>query len=218
MSKYFSSSKIKTINSKNYLQIFLHKQYCYEVIQNNDPKQCAEILIEEPNLSDRNSIKPISRILNRYQHKSIAKLKEEIFALSDKEKQVILDRHKEEEEKRQYSTPENNKIQNKENSPEEEINNIKEVIKNLFSQNNDDINYDVDLANIKSFIKNKINREADENNLVSISYEPIVDNNKNLPYLSDKSFLEEDIAIEYISFFLKHIASRELHEALSITT
>ena len=218
MSKYFSSSKIKTINSKNYLQIFLHKQYCYEVIQNNEPKQCAEILIEEPNLSDRNSIKPISRILNKYQHKSIAKLKEEILALSDKEKQVILDRHKEEEEKRQHSIPENNKIQDKENSPEEEINNIKEVIKNLFSQNNDDVNYDVDLANIKSFIKSKINREVDENNLVSISYEPIIDNNKNLPYLSDKSFLEEDIAIEYISFFLKHIASRELHEALSITT
>jgi len=199
---YIKSSGLITIENKNYLQIFLEKEYFYQVIENNEDKKIVEFLVEEPDRKDINNLKAISLILNAYHRKN-----EEVFLkmfaqMSEDEKEKLIEAYKQ--------LPSNDKENEIVLTTEEEIKQVKEEVKKIFTSNNEDKNYYDNLDIIKQFVDKKLYR-AYLDTVLKTSFEIIINNNKNLS-IADKVLLEEDIAIEVISFFLKHIPFRALNE------
>lgn len=207
MTIYIKSSEIKNINNKNYLQIFLNKEYSFKVNDNNVDKNCVEILLEEPNKSDLGSLKSISTILNNYQQKIEEKTLKNLMEMSEDEKAKLMEAI----EKVKNKPSEENKL-----TDEERLQEIKKSIRELFDNNNIQPNYFDNLDSIFLFLKRKLFRVFEEQ-VLEISSDLIITNNNNLPQLGDKTFLQEDLIIEYISFFLRHFPSRNLHELLKKT-
>jgi hypothetical protein len=199
---YIKSSSSITIDNKNYLQIFLEKEYYYEVNDNNEDKKIVEFLIEEPDRKDINNLKSIASILNSYLKRNEDAFTKAFSELSQDEQERLIKLYKE--------APSNNKENEIVLTPEEKANQIKEEIKKLFVSNNENKNYYENLDVIKLFIEKKLYRQFAET-AQKLSSKTLIDNNKNLS-ISDQVLLEEDIAIEFISFFLKHIPFRALNE------
>lgn len=207
MTVYIKSSEIKNINNKNYLQIFLNKEFSFKVNDNNVDKNCVEILLEEPNKSDLGSLKNISTILNNYQQKIEEKTLKNLMEMSEDEKAKLMEAI----EKVKNKPSEENKL-----TDEERLQEIKKSIRELFDNNNIQPNYFDNLDSIFLFLKRKLFRVFEEQ-VLEISFDLVITNNNNLPQLGDKTFLQEDLIIEYISFFLRHFPSRNLHELLKKT-
>jgi len=165
---YIKSSGLITIENKNYLQIFLEKEYFYQVIENNEDKKIVEFLVEEPDRKDINNLKAISLILNAYHRKN-----EEVFLkmfaqMSEDEKEKLIEAYKQ--------LPSNDKENEIVLTTEEEIKQVKEEVKKIFTSNNEDKNYYDNLDIIKQFVDKKLYR-AYLDTVLKTSFEIIINNN-----------------------------------------
>jgi hypothetical protein len=204
MTNYIKSSEIKNINNKNYLQIFLNKEYSFKANDNNVDKSYVEILLEEPNRSDLSNLKTISTILNDYQKKIEEESLRNFMKMNEDEKAKLMEA---------IEKTKNKPTEEKPLNAEERLESIKNSIKELFNYNNAQTNYFDNLDSIFLFLKRKVFREFN-NEVLQTSFDLVITNNDNLPSIGSKVYLQEDLIIEYVSFFLKHFPSRSLHDIL----
>ena len=207
---YLKSSEIIKSNGKEYLQIFLNKEYPYsrtiETREGIASEDRYEIWLEEPNALDYRDLQRCSIILERFFNYKIQQETRE-YAMKGEEEWELLEWKK---QKMKESNPEPKK--EAEPTEEERIDNRKQMLSIILTMcktmRNDNIlseetDYYLELAKLFSFINKKLN--IVESDLPFRASLDIFDKYKGKSY-----GIKEQILIEYISFFFAHFPSNSI--------
>lgn len=200
---YLRSSELQNINGKNYIRIYLEKDYSFVIKHNGEEISMNNILLEEPNSNDlvflkklgisieklftyTNAIKPLQLVsfIN-------SDIMENINSFEDS-KQEVEDERETQEIAEKLSQQEKARI----------------FVRDIFLKANDfqnqETDYYLELQKFIDFVESKLYRDLDDNNPLSTSFD-IFDK-----YLAESFVIKEELIIEYFSFFFAHLPSRSL--------
>lgn len=200
---YIKSSQVEKIGEKNYLRIFLEKEYPYKVSFNGNEINMLDLVFEEPTSSDISELKRLSISLEKlYTYTEVVKPMQ-IMSYINEDRIKELRNYRNEEP--QEEEPENKK----ELTPEEKIDSTEEFVSSILFRaqdfENNETNYFLELDKFFVFLDKKCNREHGDGLPLKTSLS-ILD-----VYNAQSLFIKEHLVIKYISFFFAHFPSRSLH-------
>ena len=201
---YLKSSEIVKIGEKNYLRIFLEKEYPYLVKfsskEMDQEFEILEMLFEEPTSLDINDLRKLAVSLEKLASYDIVKS----IRIANLFSREAL------EELREIQI-ENPEQQNKEKTTEDKIEASKSFLASIFEKSKDfedeSTDYFSELDKFFSFLNKKCGREHD--GIVLKNSINVIDK-----YNAISCFIKEEILIEYLSFFFDHLPSKSLHMSL----
>lgn len=197
---YLKSSEIQTINNKNYLRIYLEKNYSFVIKQNNEELVLNNIVLEEPSSNDIHFLKKLGISLEKLFTYTNAIKPLQAFSSINAEMVDSLNNY--------------GAVEEIENTVEEEINKLSPqekarfFVRDIFLKANDfqnnETDYYVELQKFIDFIESKLYRELDDGLPLKTSFDIFE------KYLAESFIIKEQIIIEYCSFFFAHLPSRSL--------
>jgi len=201
---YLKSSQIEKIGDRNFVRIFLEKEYPYKITYNGNEIEVNNFVFEEPNASDVSALQKLSVSMEKlFTYANVIKSLK-IMSYINQDRMDELNNSRDEEVETEAVT--------KKLTPEEKIDTTREFVSSILLKANDFENTETDyyqeLGRFFNFVDSKCYREHDDGipYKSSISLLDI--------YHAESCFIKEEIVIEYLSFFFAHFPSRSLHATL----
>lgn len=200
---YLRSSELQNINGKNYIRIYLEKDYSFVIKHNGEEISMNNILLEEPNSNDVVFLKKLGMSLERLftYTNAIKPLQLVSFVNSD----LIENINSFEDSKKENLETQNIEEYSEKLSPQEKA---RIFIRDIFLKANDfqnqETDYYLELQKFIDFVESKLYRDLDDNNPLSTNFEIFE------KYLAESFIIKEELIIEYFSFFFAHLPSRSL--------
>jgi hypothetical protein len=202
---YLKSSEIQPINGKNYLRVYLEKDYSFLVKHNDQEISMNNVLLEEPTSDDMAMLKRLAV--------SIEKLFTYISAI--KPLQIVS--YINSDLMNDLNSYRDNQDQTDDEIPQEISEQIEKLtavekarifVRDVFLKSNDyqtnETDYYIELQKFIDFLQNKLYRELDDGLVLKLSFDVFE------KYLSESFIIKEELIIEYFSFFFAHLPSRSL--------
>lgn len=199
---YLRSSELQNINGKNYIRIYLEKDYFFVVKHNGEDISMNNILLEEPNSNDLNFLKKLGIALERlFTYTNAIKPLQIVSHLNSDLMQDLNDFKQEEDIQADAEI-------------KEEIEKLTKVekarffVRDIFLKANDyqtqETDYYLELQKFIDFIQTKLYRELDDGLVLKLSFDIFE------KFQAESFIIKEEIIIEYFSFFFAHLPSRSL--------
>jgi len=203
---YLKSSEIQSISNKNYLRIYLEKDYSFVVKHNDQEISMNNILLEEPTSSDIIMLKRLAVSIEKLFTYISAIKPLQIVSYINSELMDNLNSYREsqndldEEEIPQEISEQIEKLSN--------VDKARIFIRDIFLKANDyqtnDTDYYIELQKFIDFLQTKLYRELDDGLVLKLSFD-VLDK-----YLAESFIIKEELIIEYFAFFFAHLPSRSL--------
>lgn len=205
---YLRSSELQTINGKNYLRIYLEKEYSYIVKHNGEDIVLNNILLEEPDSNDIQKLRELSTSIETLVTYVTAIKPLKISSYLRSETLDTLLQHNVEQNQEETENDEE-KIENFELTKN---NKVKIFLQDLFAKSLDfkdnTSEYFVELQKFINFIDQKLYRELEDGIPLKTSI------NVFSKYLGDSDIIYKHIVIEYLCFFFAHLRSDSLKQVV----
>lgn len=195
---HLKSAEIIKLGEHNYLQVFLQKEYPYQIKHNGNEFDVYEFIFREPEAGDMLILKKLGISLEKLHSYQYAK-SIKIANLFSKDSLAVYHENKEEQSEDAID---------EEKKEVDYVANCKDFISRIFGLaadfEDESTDYYQELEKFFNFVESKCYREQDglaiRNSLSNID-----------KYKATSYFIKEEIIIEYISFFFAHFPSKSLH-------
>jgi hypothetical protein len=203
---FIESSEVIKNNEKNYLRVFLSKDYLYSTRIDGNDVEMSELLFEEPSVNDISELKKLGVAIEKLaSYDSVKSIRTANMFTKDQLEAIRSIQQKEQEEIVQ--NPEKEEVIEEENE-EDNINKSRFFMSDLLIRSgdfdNDDSNYYQELDKFIQFINKKCKKDING---------VFLQNDLNVldKYKAKSIFIKESLVIEYVAFFFAHLPSRSLH-------
>ncbi len=203
---YLKSAEVESINNKNYLRVYLEKDYPFIVKHDGQEISMNNILLEEPTSSDMIILKRLAVSVEKLFTYISAIKPLQIVSYINSELMDNLNSYKNSQEQETDDEISQETIEQIEKLTP--IEKARIFVRDIFLKANDyqtnETDYYIELQKFIDFIQTKLYREMDDGLVLKLSLD-IFDK-----YLAESFIIKEELIIEYFAFFFAHLPSRSL--------
>lgn len=201
---YLKSSDLESINGKNYLRIFLQKEYSFVIKHNDQEISMNNILLEEPTSNDLVMLKRLGVSIEKL-FTYISSIKPlQVVSYINSELMDNINSYREEQ-------ADDEEIPQEISDQIEKLTAVEKArlfVTDVFLKSNDyqtnETDYYVELQKFIDFVQTKLYRELDDGLVLKLSFDVFE------KYLAESFIIKEELIIEYFAFFFAHLPSRSL--------